>query len=147
MKKLVCLVGLPRSGKTTHATYLRKVHGAAVVNPDSFRLALHGRRYCQEAESFVWAAVWLAVRALFLAGHDLIVLDATNVSRKRRAACKAADGLWVVEYHVLPATADECLAVASREGDEEIVPVIERMAGSFEPVSPEEGPVLEVSRA
>lgn len=45
MKKLILTIGLPRSGKSTWA----KQQGCPVVNPDSIRLALHGKAYIQEA--------------------------------------------------------------------------------------------------
>src|SRR4051812_20443404 len=98
-KTLHILCGLPRSGKTTLANSLSRERGWPVVCPDAVRLALHGQRFVPEAEAFVWAIAKVMVRALFLAGHDDVVLDATNGTRKRRGEWK--DPAWRREYYVL----------------------------------------------
>ena len=41
MKEIIVTVGLPRSGKTTWA----REQGYPIVNPDSIRLSLHGKRF------------------------------------------------------------------------------------------------------
>lgn len=120
-------VGLPRSGKTTWA----KTTGWPIVNPDSIRLALHGQRFYGPAEPFVWAVAYLMVEALRLAGCPRIVVDATNVSAKRR-------GEWenrypgAVEFKVIDTSPEECIRRAQSEGDETIVPIIERMAAEWD---------------
>jgi predicted kinase len=124
-------VGLPRSGKTTWA----RAQGHPIVCPDEIRLALHGQRYAQEAEPFVWAIARLMVRALFTAGHNTVILDATNVTQKRRDEWES--DLWDTVFHVIPTNEEECLARADAERDEEIKPVIRRMAEQFEPVPAE----------
>ena len=84
-KTLIAMVGLPRSGKSTWA----KKAGHPIVSPDAIRLALHGQRFISEAEPFVWAIAKAMVRALFLAGHSAVILDATNNTRKRRDEWKS----------------------------------------------------------
>lgn len=131
-KTLICTVGLPRSGKTWWA----REQKCPIVNPDSIRLALHGLRYIQLAEPFVWAIAMVMVRALFLAGHEKVVVDATNTTRKRREAWKS--GGWATEYIGIPAGEQTCIQRAKDENDEEIIPVIERMAEQFEPIGSDE---------
>jgi len=129
MKRLILTVGLPRSGKTTWA----REQGLPIVNPDSIRLALHGQRFATNAEPFVWASAKLMVRALFLAGHDLVILDATNVSVKRRTEWfNPAE--WACYFKVFDTPAQVCRERASVEGDEAIVSVIDRMAKEFQPL-------------
>ncbi len=53
MKKLICTVGLPRSGKSTWC----KTQSYPIVNKDSIRLALHGQRYLQDAEKEIRAMI------------------------------------------------------------------------------------------
>jgi predicted kinase len=65
MKRLVLTVGPPRAGKTTWS----QAQGVPIVNPDSVRLALHGRAFFPQAEAMVWAIVGVMVRSLFAAGH------------------------------------------------------------------------------
>ena len=132
MNQLICTVGLPRSGKTTWA----KQQGFPIVNPDSIRLALYGQRYHVLAEDFVWAIAKVMVRSLFLAGHTTVILDATNITRKRRDIWGRSQDIWLPVFHLMSTTAAECLARA--EGDLEIQPVIERMALQFEPLEEDE---------
>jgi predicted kinase len=136
-RRLVCMVGLPRSGKTTYALTL----GYPVVQPDAIRLAIHGHRFISLAEPLVWAIAKVMVRALFLAGHSTVVLDATNVSRKRRDEWK--DASWEREFRVVDTSMDICL---DRAGDDlEMHQVIYRMFRDWEPVGEDEGPVMLVS--
>lgn len=131
-KTLVLIVGLPLSGKSTWAA----MHGAPVVCPDAIRLALHGERFVALAEPFVWAIAKVMVRALFLAGHREVVLDACNVTRARRDEWKSSR--WDRQFFTLEPGVDECLRRAEAAGDEEIVPVIEAMALKYEPVEGDE---------
>jgi len=130
-KTLWLTVGLPRSGKTTWA----KEQGMPIVNPDSVRLALHGQRYQSLAEPFVWAIAKLMVRALFLAGHDAVIVDATNNSIKRRKLWK---GSWELKSFTLTTSKQKCIDRARAIDDEEIIPIIERMAKEHQPVQPNE---------
>lgn len=129
---LIATVGLPRSGKTTWA----RSQSYPVVNPDSIRLSLHGQRFYGEAEPMVWAVAKVMVRSLFRAGHKHVILDATNTSRARRDEWKSKD--WGLFFKEIPTDGPECLRRAAAEGDEEIRPVIERMASSLEPLGDDE---------
>jgi predicted kinase len=125
--KLHITVGLPRSGKSTWA----KTTGWPIVNPDSIRRALHGQRFYAAAEPFVWALAYTMVEALRLAGHADIVVDATNVSTKRRLewATRYPDAIdWVI----IDTPPYVCIERAQAEGDMELIPVIRRMAGEWD---------------
>jgi predicted kinase len=125
--KLIVTVGLPRSGKSTWA----KTMGWPIVNPDSIRLALHEKRFLSRAEPFVWAIAYTMVEALFLAGHSCVVVDATNVTRKRRDE-------WIsryegaVELKIIDTSPFVCMSRARAENDQEIIPVIQRMAQEWD---------------
>lgn len=118
--KLLGMIGLPRSGKSTFCREYLKPLGYVIVNPDSFRLALHGQPFIKSAEPTVWAAVTLAVDALLLAGEHVVV-DATNITQKAREP-------WIArgaEFIYLDTNVNVCIL---RAGDnEELVKVIERM--------------------
>lgn len=131
-KILICTVGLPRSGKTTWA----RSQAWPIVNPDSIRLAIHGQRFVSEAEPFVWATAKAMVRALFLAGHKIVILDACNNSQKRRDEWDS--GEWATFFKVIDTPKETCLERARAEGDTEIAEVIERMADKFEPLADDE---------
>lgn len=125
-KLLIATVGLPRSGKTTWALKYSREHAIPIVNPDSVRLAIHGQRFVASAEQYVWATVHAMIRSLFIAGHDRVILDATNISRKRRDALQSKD--YDVAFMVIDTSPDICKLRAQAEGDSEILPVIDRMA-------------------
>ncbi len=128
MNTLIATVGLPRSGKTTWA----RAQARPIVNPDSIRLAIHGQRFVAMAEPWVWATAKTMVRALFLAGHDVVILDATNLTNKRREDWLSKE--WQTLFHVLDTPKEECLRRAGP--DTEIAAVIERMAREIEPLAP-----------
>jgi predicted kinase len=144
---LVGMCGLPRSGKSTQAAALVREYAARglvipIVNPDSIRLALHGQRYQQLAEPFVWATAQVMVRALFLAGHRAVILDATNTTRQRRETWLSPD--WETEWHVLDVPTGVCIERAG--ADLELVGVIRRMAAEMEWPEPDEGTVVEYKK-
>ncbi len=125
-KILICTVGLPRSGKTTWAQHQHY----PIVNPDSIRLELHGKRYDPEQEPRVWEIAKIMVGSLFRAGHRYVILDATNVTAKRRAFW--IDERWATFFRPVRTPAGICKARALKEDDFEIVPVIQRMDDEFE---------------
>jgi predicted kinase len=129
-QRLILTIGLPRSGKSTWA--MRQ--NLPVVNPDSVRLAVHGQRYLESAETMVWTIVKYMVKALFIAGHNNVILDATNVrkeSRKFWIEFAKQNDLWLV-YAYSPTIRDECVRRATLTNDREILPVIDRMADEME---------------
>ena len=133
LKVLHLMVGLPRSGKSTIARKLSKERGIPIVNPDSVRLALHGQAFIKEAEGFVWAITRNMINALFLAGHDEVLLDATNITQKSRDAW--ANGIWGKRvFHWVNTDFTVCL---DRCTDPALAPVIIRMHETFEPLEEE----------
>lgn len=132
MKRLILLAGLPRSGKSTYAKSLVEGCKAVIVNPDSIRLAVHGQPFIQEAEPFVWAIAYAMTEALFIAGHETVIVDATNINEKARKP-------WYdrfrenrtdisVELVVIGTSKSECIARALLTKQSYLIPVIERMA-------------------
>jgi len=131
-KTLLLTVGLPRSGKSTWA----KNTGFPIVNPDAVRRSIHGQAFVPDAEPIVWTVAKYMVKALFLAGHDTVVLDATNNTRKRRDDWKSDS--WVRKYRMFDADLTECTNRAQRENRDDLIPVIARMAENYEPVEEDE---------
>ena len=131
MKTLILTVGLPRSGKSTWAKEYTKKKGYPIVNKDSVRLALYGKRFLPEAEEMIHAITKIMVKALFNAGHDTIIIDETNITRKRRNAWKLFDDIRVcfkvfdVDIKVLKQR-----AISTKQDD--LVEVIDKMTEKFE---------------
>ena len=125
---IILTVRLPRSGKSTWA----KKQGFPIVNPDSIRLALHGKRFIPESEDFVWAITYVMIRSLILAGHQRVIVDATHTTEKRRKPYFNKFLDCVIKTKVFDTSKKECIERAKKINDEEIIPVIERMANQFE---------------
>ena len=137
MRKLIMLGGLPRSGKSTHALALSAEARAPIVNPDSIRIALHGEDYNQRAEPYVWAIARTMVHALFIAGHEIVILDAVNNTRKRRDEWKRYDDLYERYFIHVDTSVSECIRRA--KGNPKLTPIIERMHSQHEPATMDEG--------
>ena len=124
---LILTVGLPYSRKLAWA---KTQNRWPVVCPDSIRLAATGQRYQQETEDLIWAIAKIFVRSLFFAGHETVIFVACNNTKKRRDFW--IDKLWKRTYIVLDISAECCIARAQKAEDQEIVPIIERMAEAQE---------------
>jgi len=131
-RTLIATVGLPRSGKSTWA----RGQGYPVVCPDEIRLALHGQRFAPEAEPFVWAIAKIMVRCLFASGATLVILDATNMSRKRRDEWQSKE--WRTAFKIVCETALTCKQRAAECGRHDLIPVIDRMVSESEPLGEDE---------
>lgn len=129
---LILTVGLPRSGKSTWA----RSQGFPIVCPDEIRKALHGQRFAKEAEPFVWAIAKVMVTALFASGHRAVIVDATHIKKAWRDTWK--DPRWINKFEVICVDQEEAVRRAKVLGDLEIIPIIEKMAAEFEPVTTEE---------
>lgn len=131
-KQLILTVGVPRSGKSTWS----RESGFPMVNPDSIRLAMHGQAFISEREPEVWYIARMMVKSLFIAGHRIVVLDATNVTRSRRAEWMSNE--WETAFKLFTTDKETCIERAIVGGREDLVPVIERMAAQFEPLGVDE---------
>lgn len=125
MKKLIVLVGLPRSGKSTWA----REQGFPIVNRDSIRLAHHGQAFIQEAENFITIIEDIMVKSLFEAGAKTVVVDACHTSQRYRNKWQSMMkplGI-VVELKYFKTPKEECIQRAIDTEQEYLIPVIERM--------------------
>ncbi|HEY9299841.1 MAG TPA: AAA family ATPase [Phormidium sp.] len=127
---LILTVGLPRSGKST---WSRKT-GFPIVNPDSIRLALYGQPFLREAEPMVWTMTRYMIKSLFLAGHQIVILDGTNYTKKFRDEWYNPHQ-WTCHFKRFNATAQVCIERAEATGTEYLIPVIEKMSAGFEPLT------------
>ncbi len=133
---LICLVGLPRSGKTTIVKELMQKHQAPVVRRDDIRLALHNQRYQAKAEPFVKAISDVMIRSLFLSGHDTVICDETNYSRAARDYHKSPD--WRTVFYVVETSPETCKERALRTNQPDLLPVIDAMYKRYEPLGEDE---------
>lgn len=133
---LICMMGLPRSGKTTIVRELMKKHSAPVVRRDDIRLALHNQRYQSKAEPFVKAISDVMIRSLFLSGHEVVICDETNYSRAARDFHKSDD--WNTVFYEVPTDVETCIKRAHLTGQPDLAPVIMSMWERREPLGNDE---------
>jgi predicted kinase len=122
-------VGLPRSGKSTWT----KTQGLPIVSLDSIRLALHGDKRNQVMEPFIILTAKVMIRALFYAGHDTVILDSTCLTKSRRKEWKSE--LWLCKYIEFFTPKEECIERAVKNGQQDLIEVIERLSNEREPIT------------
>lgn len=123
MKTLIVTVGLPQAGKSTWS----RAQGYPMVNPDSIRLAIHGKPWDPIHEPLVWQTAEFMVKSLFIAGHDTVILDATNLHPSSRRVWEE-NPMWEIRYRVFNVPKETCIKRAIDRGRSDLVEVIERMA-------------------
>jgi predicted kinase len=133
---LIAMMGLPRSGKSTISRALAKQLGAPIVNRDALRLAIHGQRYASEAEPLVKAVSLYMIRALFGAGHEVVIYDETNYSQTARDYIK--DSNWHTEFYVVTTSSEICKARAITTNQPDLLPVIDEMVSRYQPLRSDE---------
>jgi len=132
--KLVMTTGLPRSGKSTWA----RDQGVPVVCPDAIRIAKTGQRWWGPIEHEIWATARTMVRALFLAGHGVVILDSTCGTREQRDFFRPSpDVVWDRYYKTIETSSLRC-KIRAENTYPELVPVIHWMCKNWEPIQPEE---------
>ena len=132
VKTLICTMGLPRSGKSTWA----RNQPFPVISPDAVRLALHGKRHWPPGETMVWALLPLMVKALFEAGNDTVILDATNVTRWEREQWQSDQ--WETVFHFIDTDAATCAARVLITNQPDVIEAIDRKSKEFEPLEEDE---------
>ena len=142
MNTLIVTVGLPRSGKSTWAREVTKQIHSPIVNPDAVRMAITGQRFVKHAEPLVWTIVQCMVRALFQAGHNSVILDATNTTKARRKFWldECRNGFYgddaKVSFIVFDTPVDVCKQRAIHGGMKDLLPIIDSMNEGFESLDP-----------
>lgn len=136
MAKLICMVGLPRSGKSTIVRELSKQYAAPIVKKDDIRLALHGQVYVGLAEPFVRAISKVMIHSLFLSGHEVVIADETHYSRAARDFVR--DGQWQTVFYEVPTPPEVCHERAEATGHTWLHAVIDDMWARRDPLGEDE---------
>jgi len=85
---LYMMVGLPSSGKSTHAQRLIRDHKDSVIfSSDELRQELYGDINDQDHNAEVFAELHKRIKSALSSGkYDYVVYDATNINSRRRRA-------------------------------------------------------------
>ena len=131
------MVGLPRSGKSTYVEQYKGLR--AIISADQLRYIVYGQRFWGPGEDMMWTVRKIALKMLMEQGID-IMIDETNTTASRRKPIidLAKEYGYYVEAVVIETPKDICIERAKAEGDDNLISVIERMAGQYESVQPEE---------
>ena len=111
MAKLIVLVGLPGSGKSSYANnvLLEADKNTVLHSSDNIRQELFGDASSQENNALVFETMHKRVKEDLRNGKT-VVYDATNVTRKsRRGAINLASKEDELECHVVWAPVNECI--------------------------------------
>lgn len=141
MKQLAMMCGFPRSGKTTVAEDLKAGNpGSMIFSADLLRLQLYGQRFYREGEAMMWSFHDMMFKLLLQQGVD-IVLDETNTMTERRKEYIKLAKAYGYEVTCVWVTTDaeKCKQRAIMTGQDDVVHVIDRMAGKFNEPTMEEG--------
>jgi predicted kinase len=84
----------------------------------------------------VWALLPLMVKALFEAGNDTVILDATNVTRWERDQWQSDQ--WETVFHFIDTDSATCAARALITDQPDVVEAIDRKVEEFEPLEEDE---------
>lgn len=104
MNKLIVLVGLPASGKSTYARMCAKIDNSVVLSSDELRKELLGDETCQENNQLVFDTLYRRAKQYLIDGRSVII-DATNINMKdRRRTLSHFEGLQIERIAIVLAT-------------------------------------------
>lgn len=119
--RLILLVGLPRSGKSTWAAG----QDCPVVSRDTIRLKLHGKAFLPDSEDAVSRIEELAVRQLRAEGHPAIILDSTHFRQEYIDRWDTDE--WEIETKYFNTPRSICIERARSSGRTDLIDVINMM--------------------
>lgn len=129
-------IGLPRSGKTSYCmNWVKELSDKprAIVNADSIRLALTGERFNGFAEGMINQLKILQIKANLINGFDVMV-DGTHTTWKSVKELLAIDP--DAKYVFISADAYTCRRRANESNQEDLHPIIDRMAKQLDEIKP-----------
>lgn len=148
--RLYAMIGVARSGKSTIAEQWKNnkidivnytyyptnnllLMPRVVVCADQIRLALHGERYIEKAEVFVHAIKNIMIISLLNSGHDVLV-DGTHTTESSIKELLRID--VDCEFCIIKTPIDICIERAIKTNQEDLIPIINRMASQISTIYP-----------
>lgn len=139
MKTVKIMCGLPRCGKSTWIKNNKT--NEVIISADDLRYIVYNQRFWGEGEPLMWSMRGMMLKYLMQQGIDIII-DETNTTVERRKpiiALAKRFGYKIIGNVVEGIWAEGCIERAIKEGQEDLIPIINRMAEQFEMPCKEEG--------
>lgn len=138
MKVITLMCGLPRSGKSTWVKENKT--NEVVVSADEFRFLVYNQRFWSGGEPLMWSIREMFLKMLMKQGIDIIV-DETNTTKDRRAPIisLAKEYGYTIQCQVIQTNREVCMDRALENGQDNLVPIIDRMSKQFHMPIIEEG--------
>lgn len=137
--KFIMLVGIPGSGKSTHAKSLSRNKNAIHLSSDNIRAELYGDESIQGNPSEVFEIMHKRTLEA-LANGDNVIYDATNVTRRDRASIMSKIPKYVqTECHIVWAPIETCIERDSKRERSVGKDVIDKMLKRFQAPYYDEG--------
>ena len=138
--KLILLVGIPGSGKTTYAKkYIEKESNTLHLSSDTIRKELYGDESIQGNPAEVFSLMQKRAVEALNEGHD-VLYDATNVTRKDRASIIGICPKFAkIEAHIIWAPIETCIERDSKRERTVGKAVIDKMLKRFQAPYYDEG--------
>lgn len=137
--KFIMLVGIPGSGKSTHAKNLILSTNGIHLSSDGIRAELYGDEAIQGNPSEVFEIMHRRTLEALADGNN-VIYDATNITRKDRASIMSKIPKYVeTECHIVWAPIETCIERDSKRERSVGKEVIDRMLKRFQAPYYDEG--------
>lgn len=136
--KLIMMVGLPRSGKSTWIKENKT--NEVVISADDIRYLVYNQQFWGDGEPLMWSIRGIMLRYLLQQGVDVIIDETNTTKERRKPILKLAKqyGYHVIG-NVVECAPETCIERAKMNSQENLLSVIERMTNQFELPETEEG--------
>ena len=138
--KCYMMIGLPGSGKSWEAKEIAERENAVIVSSDAIRGELYGDESCQDNPRKVFEIVEKRVRKTLSSGRS-VIMDATNISGKRRAEWVSQMKMYGAEMIAVYLDTPISICIERQDFRQRKVPVdvIRRMQRQFQAPVKKEG--------
>jgi len=131
MRTLIIPVGCPGMGKSYFADQILCEYGIKNVSSDQVREDLYGDAAIQGDYHEVFGTVYDTINALFDSGEDMVILDATNVTRRVRWKAICDINPDEIIYVIMPDDLDRALNYNEKRSRKVPERIVRRMYESY----------------